>query len=309
MDQRQTQIREGAGLEESRLNVEFIDLLRKWSSPVLLVAAVAAFGYWGWQKLQESRLNKLNTAFSQLEAASAGNDPSPDSLRGVAAEYGTVRAVGTMARLQTADVYLKAVRLGLKVGAQAETDPNGPAKFKPEDVLTDEDRGSYLSQAEAQYKQVVEDNRGKPGMNVLHMLDGLYGLAAVSECRGDLDQAKAYYEQVSTEAQKAGLDAHVALAKAWIDGLDAIKTIPKVYNAADLPKPPAPPVPPEPAPGDNPAPGDGTPAPEGGQPPAQPGDGQGDQPQGDPKPEVPPADPKPEPQPEPQPEPKPDQPK
>lgn len=295
MDQRQTQIREGAGLEESRLNVEFIDLLRKWSSPVLMVAAVLAFGYWGWQKYQEVQLNKLNTAFSQLEAAGAGNDPSPDSLKGVASEYGTVRAVGTLARLQAADVYLRAVRLGVKVGAQPQFDASGQAEIKPEDLLTDEDRVRYLGDAESLYQQVVTDTQAKPGMNALHTIDAYYGLAAIAESRGDMAQAKAQYEKVIASAQKAGLEAQAVVAKSRIDGLEALKTVPKVYNAADLPKPPAPPAPVVPE-GEAPAPGDGqAPAPEGGD--APPGDGQ---PQPQPQPDAPT---------EPQPEPTPDQPK
>jgi hypothetical protein len=316
MDQRQTQIREGAGLEESRLNVEFIDLLRKWSSPVLMVAAVAALGYWGWQKLQESRLNKLNTAFSQFEAAGSASDPSPDSLRAVAEEYGDVRAVGTMSRLEAADVYLRAVRLGIRLGAQAEADENGRAKFKPDDVLGEADRTQYLSDAELLYKRVVADSTGKPVMMVLHRLSGLYGLAAVSESRSDMAQARAYYEQVVAEAQKTGLDGQVAVAKSRMDGLEALKTLPRVYNTADLPKPPAPPEPPadqSPAPGDV---GDGTPdggdappeapsgEPSGEQPPPAPGD--------EPAPSDGGQDPQPEPSPEPkppEPEPKPDEPK
>jgi hypothetical protein len=243
MDQRQTQIREGAGLEESRLNVEFIELLRKWSSPVLLVAAVVAFGFFGYQKLQESRLKRLNTAFEQLEAA-GGENPSPESLRGVAAEYGDVRAVGALARLTAADVYLRAVRLGLKIGAQPEPDAGGQAKYKAEDLLTEADRGVYLDEAAVLYSQVVEETKAKPGMTVLHTLGGLYGLAAVAESKGDVAQAKSFYEQVVSAAEKAGFEHHVAIARSRIVALDVPQESPKLYDAADLPKPPAPPAPP-----------------------------------------------------------------
>ena len=41
MDERQTQIRQGAGLEESRINTEFLDFLNKWSSPVLIVIGLS----------------------------------------------------------------------------------------------------------------------------------------------------------------------------------------------------------------------------------------------------------------------------
>ena len=45
LDRRTRQITEGAGLEESRLNQDFVEFLKKWSTPLLLVivAAVAAY--------------------------------------------------------------------------------------------------------------------------------------------------------------------------------------------------------------------------------------------------------------------------
>ena len=243
MDERQTQIREGAGLEESRLNVEFIELLRKWSSPVLLVAAVVAFGFFGYQKLQESRLNRLNAAFEQLEGA-GGENASPDSLRSIAAEYGDIRAVGPLAKLTAADVYLRAVRLGLKVGAQPEPDPAGQAlRYKPEDLLTDADRAVYLDEAAALYSEVVAEPKDKPGMMVLHPIGGLYGLAAVAETRGDAAQARTYYEQVAGAAEAGRLPRHAEIARARVAALDAPAELPSLYNAADLPKPPPPPEP------------------------------------------------------------------
>jgi hypothetical protein len=42
MDERQTQIRERAGLEEARYNQDFIEFLRRFGTPILMVAAVIA---------------------------------------------------------------------------------------------------------------------------------------------------------------------------------------------------------------------------------------------------------------------------
>ena len=80
MDDRQTQIRQGEGLSESRVNQDFIDFLNKWSSPVLLVLAVAALTWAGLQWMEKKKIEKVNNAFADLEAATAGNNPSPASL-------------------------------------------------------------------------------------------------------------------------------------------------------------------------------------------------------------------------------------
>jgi hypothetical protein len=316
MDERQQQIREGAGLDESRLNTDFIELLRKWSSPVLLIAAVLAFGYWGWQKLQESRLNRLNTAFSELTGAAASASPSPDSLRSIAAEFGDVRAVGVLANIEAADVYLRAVRLGVRVGSQPEADETGQTAYKAEDLLTEEDRTRYLTEAATLYKAVIAETENKPGMSAVLTINGLYGLAAVAESRDDLAEARSCYEKVIARAEKAGLPAHATIARERVEGLDGLKATPRIYHQAELPKEPEPVLPvidegaedapetdpgadPAAEPGDQPAEGDAdAPAPEEPTDDA-PGDGEpaeGDQPQS--PPQDPPQDPAPEPAPD-----------
>ena len=71
MDQRQAQIRERAGLEESRLNEDFIDFLRKYGFLILLVAALAAGLTSGVRWYREYTVRKVTTAFADFEAARA----------------------------------------------------------------------------------------------------------------------------------------------------------------------------------------------------------------------------------------------
>lgn len=215
MDDRTREIREGAGLVESRLNTAFIDWLRKWSTPILIVAAVALLGYMGWQKLQAARITRVNTAFSELAAASEGSNPSPDSLRRVADEFDGVRAVGHLARLSAADIYLEAVRRGIKVGRATTSEP------LPEDLLTPEERDMYLREAEGLYEVVLAKAGGDADM-AIHAAGAAFGLAAIEECRGATDAARSRYEAAKAIAEKAGMTVHARIAEERIADLPTL---------------------------------------------------------------------------------------
>ncbi|GJQ30983.1 MAG: hypothetical protein HBSAPP03_28670 [Phycisphaerae bacterium] len=266
MDERQTQIRERAGLEESRLNVEFIDWLRKWGSPLLLVAALAAGAVWAKEKYGKTTRDKADGAFLAFEQArGTGQNVSPDSLVAVANEYGGTRAVGELARLEAADAYLDGVRRGLKVGAVMKTGPEAkPGELEnPDDVLTAQDRADYLARAGELYQAVLTASDGKPERMLL-ALNALYGLAAVAEGRGEFDAARAWYEKIAARTEGTTFDAHAKVAKkriAGLDGLKALAPLPSFDQVPKLPEPapaaiPATPI--EPAPGEPVAP---TPAP------------------------------------------------
>src|SRR5262249_19526881 len=79
-EERQTQIREGAGLEESKLNVEFIDWLQKWSTPILLLIALTALGILGYKKWEKAKLDEVDRGFGELTAAADIPAPNPESL-------------------------------------------------------------------------------------------------------------------------------------------------------------------------------------------------------------------------------------
>src|SRR3954466_11659733 len=71
MDQRQAQIRERAGLEESRLNQEFIEWLRKWGTPMLLAVALLSVAYALRDKWHKAADDKLDNGFGELAAVTA----------------------------------------------------------------------------------------------------------------------------------------------------------------------------------------------------------------------------------------------
>lgn len=237
MDERHTQIREGAGLEESKLNTEFIDWLRKWSTPILLVVAVIALGWVAYQRWEQAKAAKVDAAFEELSAV---NTPGakPESLVAVAESYDGIKSVSALARLAAADRYLELVRQGVKAGAAVAADGSVEAT----DLMTEEDRTRNLAEAERLYQQVLQQASGDRS-RALQAIGAAYGLAAVAECRGKLDEAKSHYERVVELAKYSGFTTHEELAQERIGDLGKLGEAPKLYAKAELPKPPPPPAP------------------------------------------------------------------
>ena len=237
-DNRLGQIKEGAGLEDSKINQEFVDFVRKWSTPVLLVAATAALGYFLYNKRIEARLAHVDEAFAQYNQSANTFSPSPDALRRIAEDFGDVKGVSIMARLSAADEYLRSVQRGIRPGSPL--DPSTGEPENEEDFLTadGDDRARLLDEAEALYREVWNETQGNPAM-AIHTLSALYGLAAVSESRPDLTAARNTLDQAMALAEERGFIEHVALTRQRIDNLPRLArvTLPK---KADLPAPPEP---------------------------------------------------------------------
>lgn len=230
MDDRQTQIREGAGLEESRLNQEFIDFLQKWSMPLLVIAAVAAVGYAGWGKYKVAQQEKVNAAFREFEGAAQGENPSPETLKRIAEDYEGVRGVGSLARLAAADAYLRTVRSGVRPGAQLNDD--GTLK-SPEDALNAQDTASALDQARQLYQRTF-DETASDSTKVLVTIHALYGLAAVAESKKDFGAARSSYETLARLAESTPYSAHAIVARKRAAEIDKLNSDVPVYNSYDL---------------------------------------------------------------------------
>lgn len=262
MEQRHQQIRERAGLEEARLNVEFIDFLRKWGPIVLTIAAIAAGFQFVRTKLKTAEVEKVNRAFDEYNKSAMTANPSPLALTAVAEEFSDVRAIGLLARLDAADAYLRSVRAGLKPGAALK--PDGSVE-SPEDLLSAQDRTTYLADAERMYDAVLEETASQPDKTMISV-SALYGLAAVAESREEFDKAKGFYEQIQQKVEGGPYAFHAGVAKKRIEELPKLATLPKLYALADLPKikgvdpEPAPPAPP-PGPAGPGLPGEGIDAP------------------------------------------------
>jgi len=234
MDPRQAQIRERAGLEESRLNQDFIEALRKYSTPVLLVLAIAAGGYVALNKYRKAQVEKLESAFTEFEAANSSTAPSPESLKRVAEDHGNVGAVAVLAKMRAADAFMDSVRSGLRPGAKVT--PTG-ALEKPEDAITDEERKTFLASAEALYGEVAQLTANNTPQLPLRV-GAIFGLAAVAESRQDYDGAKAKYEEIVRLTEHTQFKMHADVAKARLAKLDELKNLPKLYSDAELPADP-----------------------------------------------------------------------
>jgi nitrate reductase NapE component len=248
MDQQQgkpSEIRVGAGLEESRLNQDFLDFLRKWSTPILLVAAVGALGFVGWQKYHQAKKDKLDAAFGELEGVSVSLTPSPDSLAAVATQYSGVGAVSALAHNQAGDSLMFSLQTGLKAGAQIN--PDGTPK-EASDVLSDADRTSILSQAASHYQQALDASEKNKSQRPI-TFGALFGLAAVAESRSEMDQAKKLYERIialadadpaiTLEDGKPGekpFAMHAAVAKHRIETLGNLSAPVLIVSESQLPK-------------------------------------------------------------------------
>lgn len=242
MDDRQTQIREGAGLEESKLNVEFIDWLRRWSTPIMGLVAVVALGFVVANRLEKRHNAAIDRAFQELADASDQASPSPVTLTTVAEENAGIRGVPLLAQMRAADVYLHSARSGVKVGAKVQPD----GKVDAEEVLNDEQRNANLAEAEKLYQKIY-DATATDKKKSIHALGAAFGLAAVAESRGNIEAAKKAYEQAAKIADYSGLTGQAAVAKKRIEALPLLGEAPKLLSASDLPKPPELPKPEAPA--------------------------------------------------------------
>ncbi len=241
LDKRQTDIKEGAGLEESKLNQEFIDFLKKYLTPALAVIAAISLAYVGWDRFKKYREGQVDKAWEGFEAASASRNP--DGLLAVASENSSEPGVPLLARAEAADLLLQSAISGLAPGA--EVDPEGKVK-NPDDLLTPERRTEQYKRAGEEYQKVV-DAAGTRSELVLHRLRGLFGLAAVDESQGKFDVAKERYQQIMQVAKEADLPGLEGAAKKLLETLDEAKTGPRVVSDAQVvTKPPPPPPPPQP---------------------------------------------------------------
>lgn len=248
MEKRQSQVRVGAGLEESRLNQEFLDFLQKWSTPALVVLAVLAGGYWFYNKRVQETENRDDAGFRELDQLLASGDPSPDSLEQIAREYPKTGTVAPRARLEAADAKMLSVVTGIRPGAKLK--PDGSLEDAA-DQLTDKDRDAMLAQAQGLYTQVKSDVEGNAAARPL-AIGAMFGLAAVAESKGDLAQARQRYEEIVKFTDQTPFESKGVLAKRRIEGLGKLEKLPPLVSEAQIPK--LPPLP-------EPAPPPGAPAP------------------------------------------------
>ncbi|TVQ63524.1 MAG: hypothetical protein EA379_03830 [Phycisphaerales bacterium] len=211
MDDRQGQITEGAGLQESRLNTDFIDWLQRWGTPILLIVCVIAIAYSGRTWWQRSQTAKFDEAHVQLNAAMIAG--SPDGLLRVAREHRSTGAVAAMATLAAADAFLKTSVTGVVPGG----DPTSE-----NDRLNDDEIRANLERARDLYQEVIAAI-GSDKRKVLHALQARMGVAAALIGLRDIEGANRTLTETARIAREAGFPGFADSAEARMELLRDIR--------------------------------------------------------------------------------------
>ena len=219
LDARLNQI-ETATEEDSNVNEDFVHWL-KTSFPVYVLAFAAAAGGYIWY-FQDQASQQANTIDAWREFRAASN---PESLLELASEKEvTLPHLSVQARLQAGNLHLQAVRRNRPVNAEADST----------ETLSDEDREATLLSAEAAFKS-AEASAGLLPDPMIQRATALAGLAAVAECRGDLEAAARFYEQAESTAESIPpFAARFRTARETLAGLDAPRTLPTAAEVSDL---------------------------------------------------------------------------
>ena len=237
MDSRQKQIQSGAGLEEAKYNLEFIDFLKRWGTPILLVVAILSMGSFFYRRYQERVAQQTDVAWVELEDARVARNPA--GLLAVAEAHPGEVGVPQQARLAAADaMYISAVQ-GVKPGG---LNPQGELN-SPDVLLTAEGKTEQLNAAIEQYTRVARELEGKRHMVQLR-LEGLFGAAAAQETLGKYDEAKATLETAARAAEAGDFPAQAAVAKKRIETMEEAKTAPRLYASSEVKTKRPPPAPP-----------------------------------------------------------------
>lgn len=222
------QIRTNAGLDESRLNQDFVDFLKKWSVPLLGVVAAVVGAYAAVNYYQQSRRAALESAFRDL--SSEQRTGSPAGLLRVAKDHGGVGSVAILAKLDAADIFALAAFSGLAPGAELDAQR---APKKPEDLLGPEARATTLAQAATLYEEVIDATADEPGMEA-HALRAIFWLAAARETQQRFDEAKALYERAAGLAERTNKPALAAVAKKRLETMADAMSAPALPREAEV---------------------------------------------------------------------------
>ncbi len=232
MDDRQRQVEAGAGLQESRLNQDFIDLLKKYGTTVLLILLAIMATYVGIQRYNQFQQDKTDQAFADLDGAAN----TPAILLNVASTWDGRGSVWEIATLRAANAYLVSARSRAEVGI----DPSQTSDFEP---ISDEQVRTNLKEAVRLYTTVLDRTKGS---KVLFAQDARWGLATANLGLAALsqgDEREQYLNAAASETEALvgvaeGNDPNkAAIGKARLELIEVLRTSPvSVYETANLPE-------------------------------------------------------------------------
>jgi len=220
MDERQQKITEGAGLQESRLNQDFIDWLNRWGPRILTVVLLVLVAYVANDWWRNRQINTRDEAFFQLEEARVSG--SPDALLAVARDFDSLDAVPVLARIDAADIMLEAARRGVTPGGFPSVD---------EDLLSEQEQRELYQRAGDLYARAFRDARS--GAHA-QRIAARWGMAAVAISLREWDDARAAYEDVVRFAEDAGMTRMAGVAREQLESLDELRDMPPLLPDSEI---------------------------------------------------------------------------
>lgn len=195
--QRQRQVSAGAGLQESRLNTDFIEWLGKWGPRALWVVLIIVGGYAALQAWGRYQLRETDAAFDELNTAIQQQDLQ--MLQSVADKHEGRAAVAALARLELARQFNAAGVTG--IDPMFVPDPENP-DAQPE-RLTEEQMTQYFERAVEEADRVVDLAEGRAALSQ----QALWTKASAELSLGRYDEARGTLQAFLEGAEEAGLSA------------------------------------------------------------------------------------------------------
>ncbi len=220
MDQRLKDVHQ-TELTESRINEDFVDFLKTKGPQYMLLILIGICGYLGILRWKQHKTNYYNEAWVALLECRL-----PGAFEDVASKYSDVPGLPQQALKLGADTLLQAVLSDRPLAA----DPTSPMAAQG---ISDDERIEYMDRAERLYQAVVDSDNDSLAMT-LHAVSAMQGLAVIAESRGDIEDARLFYEMAAERAEPyyPALARRVRDRAATVDEYEVAVVLPA---QADLP--------------------------------------------------------------------------
>lgn len=231
MDERQQKVEVGAGLQDSRLNQEFINWLRKWGNRILTVVLVIVAAYAGkmyWDRLQDQW---VDNAFADWDSTRSFENGAVQgsylALLDVASAHQGQAAVPELARLDAAAVCLRTAMIGAEGSGEEAED------------LSDAEINEYIDKAEATYREVLTATESDPRKVILAQAARQGVVSALLSRGGDDDfaEAESLLNRIIEVAESTGgLDDQIVMSRELLASLPTLREPIPAVSEDQLPR-------------------------------------------------------------------------
>ncbi|UCD75186.1 MAG: hypothetical protein JSV91_15555 [Phycisphaerales bacterium] len=219
-------------LTESNINEDFVDWLKTKGPSWLLTILICIIAYVVIIRFKQHRVVHETSGWNEFQECRL-----PGAFEDVANEYGDLEGLSLLARLQAADMRMAIVLRGYELdtglitgGDEGEGDEPPP---EPEPVaLTEESRAKKLALADQLYQEVLEYDDQAPA-RTLFFVNAITGRAAVAEARGELDDARGWWEQAAERVEPYDADLAQQFRRR-VETLDAETAMFKLPTEAEI---------------------------------------------------------------------------